>query len=196
VTRGDSVPRAKTIGSSSCWLMSAKLTASAKVANLKRLSSDCRPLSGTSATVTPSEFTKVLCDRIPEGPNAEAVSVAGSHPAALGRVLQEEIAHAERKVIMAIVDASSCGGGNDTWIFIGNTLSDQNISVWADTDCLAGDDVNGACRRPLDLGRCVRRHRNGVRAGIVLTLICFAIRTPLVEATAPHDLDRASPTGS
>jgi len=30
-----------------------------------------------------------------------------------------------------------------TWVVVGNTLSDQNIVVSADADCLAGDDVNG-----------------------------------------------------
>ena len=34
-------------------------------------------------------------------------------------------------------------GGVGTWIMVSNTLSDQNITVSDDADCLAGDDVDG-----------------------------------------------------
>ena len=34
-------------------------------------------------------------------------------------------------------------GGIGTWIMVSNTLSDQQIVVSDDADCLAGDEVNG-----------------------------------------------------
>ncbi|MFZ0012582.1 MAG: aromatic ring-opening dioxygenase LigA [Acidimicrobiia bacterium] len=34
-------------------------------------------------------------------------------------------------------------GGVGTWIMVSNTLSDQNITVSDDADCLAGDEVDG-----------------------------------------------------
>jgi hypothetical protein len=34
-------------------------------------------------------------------------------------------------------------GGVGTWIIVSNTLSEQNITVSDDADCLAGDDVDG-----------------------------------------------------
>ena len=34
-------------------------------------------------------------------------------------------------------------GGIATWIVVSNTLSDQEITVSDDADCLAGDEVNG-----------------------------------------------------
>ena len=51
-----------------------------------------------------------------------------------------------RKV--AAITATAVGivmavAGVVTWVVVGNTLSDQKISVSQDADCLAGDDVNG-----------------------------------------------------
>ena len=42
-----------------------------------------------------------------------------------------------------IVGTIMAVAGVVTWVVVGNTLSDQNIVVSADADCLAGDDVNG-----------------------------------------------------
>ena len=43
-------------------------------------------------------------------------------------------------VIIGVVMAVA---GVVTWVVVGNTLSDQKITVSQDADCLAGDDVNG-----------------------------------------------------
>ena len=43
-------------------------------------------------------------------------------------------------VVVGIVMAVA---GVLTWVVVGNTLSDQKITVSQDADCLAGDDVNG-----------------------------------------------------
>ena len=124
-----------------------------------------------------------------------------------------------------------------TWVVVGNTLSDQKITVSQDADCLAGDDVNGPfsayCQAMV-----INKHTMGITGGktyaelakddpnratamdsaflqaslftsvvafgvaamafvlgIVVTLIGFAVRTPVVVETGatPHDPVRASP---
>ena len=51
-----------------------------------------------------------------------------------------------------------------TWVVIGNTLSDQKITVSQDADCLTGDDVNGPfsayCQAMV-----INKHTMGITAG-------------------------------
>src|SRR6476619_1241033 len=55
-----------------------------------------------------------------------------------------------------------------TWVVVGNTLSDQKITVSQDADCLAGDDVNGPfsayCQAMV-----INKHTMGITGGKTYT---------------------------
>jgi hypothetical protein len=46
-------------------------------------------------------------------------------------------------IASVVIGALLIVGGIVTWVVVSNTLSDQNITVSDDADCLAGDEVNG-----------------------------------------------------
>lgn len=46
-------------------------------------------------------------------------------------------------IASVVVGGLLIAGGIGTWILVSNTLGQQEITVPADADCLAGDEVNG-----------------------------------------------------
>jgi hypothetical protein len=46
-------------------------------------------------------------------------------------------------IASVVVGGLLIAGGIGTWILVSNTLGQQEITVAADADCLAGDDVDG-----------------------------------------------------
>ncbi len=46
-------------------------------------------------------------------------------------------------IASVVVGGLLIAGGIGTWILVSNTLGQQQITVAADADCLAGDEVNG-----------------------------------------------------
>ena len=85
---------------------------------------------------------EVFRDRVYRFPAASVGSVPQYTPFRSHRLLARRrgavrLDHGDRgRLVMAVA-------GVVTWVVIGNTLSDQKITVSQDADCLAGDDVNG-----------------------------------------------------